>query len=74
MDVRESTMPAADTFAALLRRVRAEFLEMPDLQLTTAQASRLWALDAVVCGEVLAQLVESRFLVCTRKSVFARMS
>jgi hypothetical protein len=72
MDVYESTMVAEDAFAGLLRRVRAEYLEMPGLQLTTAQAARLWALDAAVCREVLMRLVESHFLVCTPKSVFAR--
>jgi len=29
----------------LLHRIRSEFLEMPGLRLTPAQAARLWALD-----------------------------
>ena len=53
-------------FADAVRRVRAEFLEMPGLRLTAAQAARLWAFDAAFCNEVLASLVNARFLVCTR--------
>jgi hypothetical protein len=74
MAVHESTAPADDAFAAVVRRARAEYLEMPGLQLTIAQATRLWALDAAICRDVLANLVEARFLVCTRKALFTRMS
>ena len=49
-----------------VRRVRADFLEMPGLQVTIPQAARLWAFDAVLCGEVLAALVAARFLVRSR--------
>lgn len=49
-----------------LHRVRADFLEMPGLQLTLPQAARLWAFDIVFCGEVLAALVDARFLVHSR--------
>lgn len=49
-----------------LRRAQSDFLEMPGLQLTLSQAARLWAFDAVFCGEVLAALVEARFLVRSR--------
>lgn len=52
--------------ADAVRRVRAEFLEMPGLRLTAAQAARLWAFDAAFCNEVLASLVDARFLVCSR--------
>jgi len=61
-----------ETFAALLTRVRAEFLEMPGLSLTVAQAVRLWALDAMVCAAVLSALVDARFLVNTRRAQFVR--
>ena len=47
----------------VLQRVRAEFLEMPGLRLTRAQARRLWALDEALCDAILATLVETRFLV-----------
>jgi hypothetical protein len=48
-----------------LRRVRAEFLELPGLRLTRAQAARLWTLDSVLCERVLSMLVEEHFLVCS---------
>jgi hypothetical protein len=49
-----------------MRRVRADFLEMPGLQLTLPQAARLWSYDAGFCLDVLATLVETRFLVQER--------
>ncbi len=45
---------------------------MPGLQLTVAQASRLWHFDSALCTAVLATLVEQRFLVETRNRSFAR--
>ncbi|HEY3093759.1 MAG TPA: hypothetical protein VGJ52_11700 [Vicinamibacterales bacterium] len=58
----------------LLRRVQAEFLEMPGLRVTRAQARRLWALDDTVCEAVLAALVDARFLVESRNASFMRAS
>ena len=34
-----------DVTARILDRVQSEFLEMPGLRLTSAQAARLWSLD-----------------------------
>ena len=62
----------SEVFAAALIRAKAEFLEMPGLSLTLAQAARLWALDAALCTAVIAALVETRFLVRTRDARFAR--
>jgi len=62
----------AEAFARALRRAQAEFLEMPGLQLTEAQAARLWSFDSALCTAVLTTLVESRFLVRTRNASFAR--
>ena len=47
---------------SLIRRVRAEFLEMPGLALTLAQAQRLWSMDRRTCEELLTSLTDSRFL------------
>jgi hypothetical protein len=49
-------------FHVLVDRVRSEFLEMPGLRLTLAQATRLWGLEAVACQEVINELVGSAFL------------
>ena len=46
----------------LWERVYAEYLEMPGLQLTLRQASRLWNMDLEVSQQVLEALVESAFL------------
>lgn len=74
MQLCKTTLLVDDGFAALLCRVRAEYLEMPGLQLTAAQAARLWTVDVAVSNAVLATLVEARFLVRTRKEAFARRS
>ena len=46
----------------LLQVVRAEYLEMPGLQLTKPQIQRLWTIDAPTCDMVLHTLERSRFL------------
>ena len=56
----------------VLRRVQGEFLEMPGLRLTRAQAQRLWRLDERACAEVLNVLVNARFLARTRDGAFMR--
>ena len=47
---------------ALLERVRGEFNEMPGMQLTMAQAARLWGMDQNVCRAVIESLVDCSFL------------
>ena len=42
---------------AVLRRVRAEFVEMPGLRLTPAQATRLWGLEQDACHVVINALI-----------------
>lgn len=54
----------------VLRRVRAEYLEMPGLRLTKAQAQRLWGLDPRTCEKLLSALTETRFLSQTRDGAF----
>ena len=55
-----------------MQRARAEFLEMPGLNLTATQAQRLWALDATFCDAVLAALLEARFLKRTAGNSYVR--
>ena len=59
-------------FEAAVRRAEAEFLEMPGLKLTEAQAARLWSCEADVAGAVLTRLTESLFLTRTRTGAFCR--
>lgn len=57
----------------VLRRVQGEFLEMPGMRLTEAQARRLWNLDAASCRDLLDTLVDSHFLFRTRDGAFMRI-
>ncbi len=54
----------------LVRRVRAEFMEMPGLSLTLEQAQRLWSLEQPTCEALLKSLTDSRFLHRTRRGLF----
>jgi hypothetical protein len=56
----------------VLRRVRGEYIEMPGLRLTTAQAQRLWGLDRASCDALLGALVDAKFLSKTRDGAFVR--
>ncbi len=53
-----------------IRRVRAEFLEMPGLKLTISQAQRLWGVDRSTCEALIDELTASRFLSRTRDGAF----
>jgi hypothetical protein len=68
----EQIQTIASPLEEVIRRVRAEYLEMPGLQLTVAQAARLWQLDLVSSEALLSTLVQSRFLIKTRSEAYAR--
>ena len=57
----------------VLRRVKGEFLEMPGLRLTEAQARRLWGLDSESCAALLGALIDANFLFRTRDGAFMRV-
>jgi hypothetical protein len=63
---------AAQQSDEVLRRVQGEYIEMPGLRLTTAQAQRLWGLDRAACDALLGALVEAKFLFRTRDGAFIR--
>ncbi len=56
----------------VLRRVQGEYIEMPGLRLTPAQAQRLWNLDRAACDALLGALVDAKFLFGTRDGGFVR--
>ena len=56
----------------VLRRVQGEYIEMPGLRLTSAQAQRLLGLDRASCDALLGVLVERKFLFRTRDGAFVR--
>jgi hypothetical protein len=57
---------------SLLRRIRAEFAEMPGLNLTLSQAARLWHAERRCVGAALNRLLRDGFLVRTAKGVYRR--
>ncbi len=57
----------------VLQRIQGEYVEMPGLRLTPAQAQRLWGLERDVCDALLGALVDARFLSQTRDGAYVRM-
>jgi hypothetical protein len=56
----------------VLQRIQGEYLEMPGLRLTAAQAQRLWGLEPETCFSLLAALVDANFLRRTRDGAYVR--
>jgi hypothetical protein len=56
----------------ILQRIQGEFLEMPGLRLTAAQAQRLWSLDREMGLSLLAALVDAKFLRQTRDGAYIK--
>ena len=63
--------PQAD---GLRRRAEAEYMEMPGLKLTAAQASRLWALDVTASVLLLESMVEAGVLYRARDGAYLLLS
>ena len=57
---------------SVVERVRGEFREMPGLQLTLAQAQRLFGLDPAACRHAIDVLVEASFLRCTNSGMIVQ--
>jgi len=55
-----------------ITRIRGEYLEMPGLRLTLAQAGRFWSLDQGACARVLDALVASGFLMRSPEGLYGR--
>jgi hypothetical protein len=60
------------SFATAVDRVRADFVEMPELELTLPQAVRLWTLGMDDCRHVIDALVDAGFLAWTPKRTIVR--
>jgi len=54
----------------LFHRVRSEYLEMPGLRLTSAQASQLWSLDRSTSEHILDGLTTAGFLSRNRNGAY----
>jgi hypothetical protein len=59
-------------YQGLVERVRGEFLEMPGLSLTRAEACRLWGVDVRACEHVITALIGAAFLRWTPKGRLVR--
>jgi hypothetical protein len=59
---------------ALVKRLRAEYLEMPGLRLTSAQASRLCGVERALCQIMLDALVDEKFLCVKVDGQYARLT
>jgi hypothetical protein len=62
-----------DTFRELMRRVEAEFGEMPGLSVTLPQAQRLWGMDYATCIAVFRVLTDRGVVRRTPRGQYIRM-
>lgn len=60
------------TLDDVVNRLRAEFLEMPGLRLTSGQVQRLCGVEKTLCQRGLDVLVEAKFLYVKSDGVYAR--
>ncbi len=60
------------SFATVVDRVRMDFVEMPERELTLPQAVRLWSLGMDDCRFVIDALVDAGFLAWTPKRTIVR--
>jgi hypothetical protein len=61
----KSAAASADGLTTLVRRVHAEYREMPGLRLTVRQAARLFGLAPDMAGAVLEELRHRSVLTCS---------
>jgi hypothetical protein len=61
-----------DVVGDVIRRIKAEYGEMPGLSVTLPQAQRLWALDRQTCERAFDALVTSGILRRTPRDRFIR--
>ena len=61
-------------YDTMLKRIRGEYLEMPGLRLTMAQAQRLCGVERTLCQRVLGTLVETGFLCVKKDGTYARVT
>ena len=59
---------------AVLKRIRAEYLEMPGMRLTARQMERLCGVEQSLCGQVLKTLVDEKFLCVKSDGAYARLT
>ena len=70
--VLKAQPPSPAGLHELLRRIEAEYREMPGMCVTAPQAQRLWGLDATTCASVLMTLVERGIVRRTRRGTYVK--
>jgi hypothetical protein len=65
---------AGSSLEGLLERVRAEYLEMPGLNLKLEQVQRLCGLERPLCQRVLDALVAEKFLCAKPDGNYSRLT
>ena len=63
-----------EVITSLLHLIRSEFIEMPGLRLTPAQAARLWGIERHTSEHILDGLVLAGFLLKNREGAYLRPS
>jgi hypothetical protein len=58
----------------VLERIRAEYLEMPGMKLTTQQLQRLCGVEEPMCAGVLDSLVRAKFLCLNPDGTYVRLT
>ena len=64
----------SSTLGLHVRQIYREYLEMPGLRLTAAQAQRLWGIDAATCRQAFDVLIEARFIRYTDDDLYVRLT
>jgi hypothetical protein len=64
----------SESIDVLLQRIHNEFIEMPGLSLTPAQAARLWHMPAADAESALRRLVDSHVLGVSESGRYCRPS
>ena len=70
--VRMTTTRSLSQSGDLARRIESEYREMPGLNLTVAQAQKLWGVDQATCERVLTLLVTRRVLKRSAAGTYVR--
>jgi hypothetical protein len=60
-------------YEQVFERIRAEFVEMPGMRLTTAQVERLAGENRAICQSVLDDLVRAGFLCASENGSYGRV-
>jgi hypothetical protein len=70
VETRMGQLPYQQVF----ERIRAEYVEMPGMQLTLAQVHRLSGVDRSICQQVLDDLVRAKFLRMAHDGRYRRLT